>query len=247
MCGRYAAAKDPAALAVEFEVLGDLPEPLAPNYNVAPTNPVHIVAIRGRDEILERVLLVARWGLVPSWAKDSSIGSTMINARSETVAQKPSFRRAFAKRRCLVPADGYYEWYLPTEPGAPVGARGKPAKQPFFIAAKDGSSLAMAGLYEWWHDPKGQRDDPASWRLTCTVITTAASGELGRIHDRMPLIVARGDWARWLDPESSDAEDILTRGTEGADLQAYPVSTAVNSVRNNGPELITPIPTEPAP
>jgi putative SOS response-associated peptidase YedK len=247
MCGRYAAAKDPAALAVEFEVLGELPEPLPPNYNVAPTNPVHIVALRGRGDILERVLLVARWGLVPSWAKDPSIGSTMINARAETVVQKPSFRRAFAKRRCLVPADGYYEWYLPTEPGAPVGARGKPAKQPFFIAAKDGSSLAMAGLYEWWHDPAGQQEDPESWRLTCTIITTAAVGELARIHDRMPVMVARADWTAWLDPESSAGEAILTSGASGVELEAYPVSVAVNSVRNNGPELISPLPSEPAP
>ncbi len=238
MCGRYASAKDPAALVEEFVVPSAPTEELHADYNVAPTKKVYVVV----DHDQARALEVARWGLVPSWAKDPSIGSRMINARAETVADKPAYRRAFAKRRCLVPADGYYEWYLPTSPDAPVGKTGKPLKQPFFIHPADGSSLALAGLYEWWRDPTRPDDDPQAWRLTCTVITTTASDEVGRIHDRMPMTIARADWAAWLDPErgAGVAGPLLTPATTTR-LEAYPVSTLVNSVRNNGPELIAPV------
>jgi putative SOS response-associated peptidase YedK len=204
------------------------------------------VVVDGRvDDALTRTLEVARWGLVPSWAKDPSIGSRMVNARAETVAEKPAFRRAFAKRRCLLPADGYYEWYQPED--GPTGARGRPLKQPFFIRPADGSSLAMAGLYEWWRDPGREDGDPQAWRLTCTVITTAASDELGRIHDRMPMTVGRSGWAAWLDP-STEAADVaaLLAPAASVRLESYPVSTEVNAVRNNGPSLIAPLPAEPA-
>lgn len=256
MCGRYAAAKDPQALAEEFEVQAAPAEQLSPDYNVAPTKKVYLVVDRKADESDAhsadgggqphvRSLVVGRWGLVPSWAKDPSIGSRMINARAETVAEKPAFRRAFAKRRCLIPADGYYEWYLPTSPDAPVGKGGKPIKQPFFIHPADGSSLAMAGLYEWWRDPTREDDDPQAWRLTCTVITTEAADEVGRIHDRMPMTIAPENWAAWLSPENTaDAVATLLTPAATARLDAYPVSTAVNSVRNNGPELIAPLPAE---
>jgi putative SOS response-associated peptidase YedK len=245
MCGRYAAAKDPAALAEEFEVEATPEESLQPDYNVAPTKKVYLVVDRAREDVAERALVIGRWGLVPSWAKDPSIGSRMINARAETVAEKPAFRRAFAKRRCLIPADGYYEWYLPTSPDAPVGKGGKPLKQPFYIHPADGSSLAMAGLYEWWRDPTRDDDDPAAWRLTCTVITTEASDEVGRIHDRMPMTIAPADWAAWLDPTHGAVESaLLLRPAAAFPLEAYPVSTAVNSVRNNGPELIAPMAAE---
>ncbi len=245
MCGRYAAAKDPAALAEEFEVATPPEETLKPDYNVAPTKKVYLVVDKARDEEVARALVIGRWGLVPSWAKDPSIGSRMINARAETVAEKPAFRRAFAKRRCLIPADGYYEWYLPTSPDAPVGKGGKPLKQPFFIHPADGSSLAMAGLYEWWRDSTREDDDPAAWLLTCTVITTDASDAVGRIHDRMPMTIPRDDWARWLDPAhgAEEAARLLVPAFDGG-LEAYPVSTLVNSVRNNGPELIDPLPPE---
>lgn len=235
VCGRYAAAKDPTALAEEF----DAPVPtesLSADYNVAPTKKVYVVVDRPDEG---RAIEVARWGLIPSWAKDPAIGSRMINARVETVDAKPAFRSAFGKRRCLVPATGYYEWY--TSAHGPKGASGKPVKQPFFIHPADGSSLAMAGLYEWWRDPTRDVDDPALWRLTCTVITTQASDEIGRIHDRMPMTVARSDWARWLDPGAKvDVHHILAPAT-ALRLDAYPVSTAVNSVRNNGPELLAPV------
>ncbi|MBU6245586.1 MAG: SOS response-associated peptidase [Actinomycetales bacterium] len=235
MCGRYAAAKDPAALAQEFET----PAPaqvLAADFNVAPTKQVYVVVDRPEQG---RSLEIARWGLVPSWAKDPAIGSRLINARAETIASKPAFRGAFAKRRCLVPATGYYEWYQPAD--GPLAASGKPRKQPFFIHPADGASLAMAGLYEWWRDATRPEDDPAAWRLTCTIITTDATDEVGRIHDRMPMTVPRAAWAQWLDPQHRvDVTGMLAPAT-AAVLDAYPVSTAVNSVRNNGPELIAPL------
>jgi putative SOS response-associated peptidase YedK len=245
MCGRYAAAKDPDALAEEFEVVATPEYALAPDFNVAPTKKVYIVLDRTVEEVAERALAIARWGLVPSWAKDPSIGSRMINARAETVAEKPAFRRAFAKRRCLVPADGYYEWYLPSSPDAPAGKGGKPLKQPFFIHPDDDSSLAMAGLYEWWRDPTREEGDPHAWRLTCTVITTEASDEVGRIHDRMPMTISRGNWEQWLDPQiGTDVASGLLAPAMSGSLVAYPVSTLVNSVRNNGPELLAPLPPE---
>ena len=236
VCGRYAAATDPAALVEEFEVSAPPEELLEPDYNVAPTKRVYIVVDRpvpDRAGERERALVVARWGLIPSWAKDASIGARLINARAETLGEKPSFRSAYAKRRCLVPADGFYEWYVP-ESGA---AR----KQPFFIHPADGSRLAMAGLYEWWRDPALDEDDPDSWRLTCTVITTDATDDIGRIHDRMPMTVAREDWAAWLDPAHRVEAAGLIRPADATPLDAYPVSTAVNSVRNNGPALIEPL------
>ena len=253
MCGRYAASKDPDALVEEFEVDETvLDEPLAPDYNVAPTKPVYVVLQRRpkgetRSAVAARQLRVARWGLVPSWAKDRAIGSKLINARVETLAQKPAFRRAYAARRCLLPADGYYEWYLPTGPDVALTKAGKPRKQPFYIHPADGSSLAMAGLYEWWHDPTLDRDDPQAWLLSATVITTTATDALGHIHDRMPVLVPRVEWARWLDPDLADPAgsaaltDLLVAASPDA-LVSEPVSLAVNDVRNNGAELIEPLP-----
>lgn len=236
MCGRYAAATDPQALSEEFETT--VPdERLEADYNVAPTKRVYIVVERGREDVRERSLEIARWGLVPSWAKDPSIGSRLVNARVETLAEKPSFRSAYAKRRCLVPADGFYEWYQPV--GEPAGRR--PAKQPYFIARTDGHPLAMAGLYEWWADPAADKGDPVRWLLTCTVITTSATDDLGRIHDRMPMAVRREDWRAWLDPATPIAPDRLLVPAADAGLVATAVSTLVNDVRNNGPELLEPL------
>ena len=247
MCGRYAAAKDPAALAEEFGVAVQPEQILEPDYNVAPTKQVYVVLNREQQSGPRRELVVARWGLIPSWAKDPSIGSRLINARAETVAEKPSFRSAFAKRRCLVPADGYFEWYVPASPEAkeaPAGKAGKPVKQPFFIRPADGTSLAMAGLYEWWRDPSREDTDPLGWRLTCTILTTDASDEVGRIHERMPMTIPREDWAAWLDPGTGPRASELIRPSAGPGLEAYPVSVAVNSVRNNSPNLITPLAAE---
>ena len=191
----------------------------------------------------QRQLRVLTWGLVPSWAKDPSIGNQMINARMETVTEKPAFRKAFASRRCLLPADGYYEWYA-TEQRTKAG---KPLKQPFFIHPRDGSVMAMAGLYEIWRDPTRDDDDPQRFRWTCTVLTTSAEDDLGHIHDRMPLLVERERYGAWLDPTRSDPEvltELLVPAAPGR-LEAYPVSTMVNSVKNNGPDLLEPLATEP--
>jgi putative SOS response-associated peptidase YedK len=252
MCGRYASARKRIELLEEFSVQRDqVAEPLKPDYNVAPTKAVYTVVDRAarpddeqaasadggvsRDDSTrapERELRVMRWGLVPFWAKDVKIGSRMINARAETVAEKPAFRRAFAKRRCLVPADGYYEWQQ--LPGA--------AKQPVYISRTDGRSLAFAGLYELWRDPAVNSDDQDAWLWTTTIITTSAPDEIGMIHDRMPMIIDQGGWADWLDPANNDVADLKTLLTPAmvGHLTTWPVSTAVNSVRNNGPELIEP-------
>ena len=183
-----------------------------------------------------RELRVVRWGLVPFWAKDISIGSRLINARAETVASKPAFRRAFARHRCLLPADGFYEWEKSGDPKSP-------RKQPYYIRREDGGVLAFAGLYELWRDKDRPDDDPDSWLWTATIITTRAEDEVGRIHDRMPMVIEPARWADWLDPEATSAEALHGLMTPAASvhLTTYPVSTEVNSVRHNGPELIEPM------
>ncbi len=260
MCGRYASSRRPEDLVEEFEISEtriNLPRgPLEADYNVAPTKEVYAVLERvpkPDDESSaapepERQLRTLRWGLVPSWAKDPSIGNRMINARMETVTEKPAFRRAFSSRRCLLPADGYFEWY----PTSQKTKAGKPLKQPFFIKPKDGGILAMAGLYEIWRDPTRDDDDPDRFRWTCTVLTTQAEDAVGHIHDRMPLMVDRERWGDWLDPDpdrSVPVEDRLALLTPAAPgrLDAYPVATLVNNVRNNGPELLDPLPFEELP
>jgi putative SOS response-associated peptidase YedK len=250
MCGRYASARKRIELLEEFGVQRDqVTQPLSPDYNVAPTKPVYAVLSRagrpqdtGGDESVARELRVVRWGLVPSWAKDTSIGSRLINARSETVAEKPAFRRAFAKRRCLLPADGYYEWMVLGAAEA-TDRPGKKAKQPYFIHRADGGPLAFAGLYELWRDRSVPDDDPAAWLWSATVITTTAPDELGEIHDRMPMVIGRDAWEDWLDPANADVADLraLLAPAAVSGLATYPVSTTVNAVRNNGPELIEPI------
>jgi len=252
MCGRYASARSRIELLEEFVVQRDrVDEPLAPDYNVAPTKPVYAVMTRkprpdrqppqdparpvspDSAAASARELRIVRWGLVPSWAKDISIGSRMINARSETVSEKPAFRNAFARRRCLLPADGYYEWQRP-----PAGTKGP--KQPYFICRPDHGPLAFAGVYELWRDRSMPEDDPAAWLWTAAVITTTAPDELGEIHDRMPMVIDRASWSDWLDPANTDAADVraLLAPAAAHGLITYPVSLAVNSVRNNGPELV---------
>jgi putative SOS response-associated peptidase YedK len=233
MCGRYASTKNPATLAVEFDAI-DATEGAAPgaDYNVAPTRPVLAVVTRHpRDadgtpdpDRTVRSIRVMRWGLVPHWAKDPGIGSRLINARAESAASKPAFRDALAKRRCLLPADGWYEWQR-------VGSR----KQPFFITSADGSSLALAGLWSSWRGP-----DTETPLVTCTVLTTDAVGPLAGIHERMPLILPAPAWQAWLDPDSAEVSELLAApATQLADaLELRPVSTAVNNVRRDGPELV---------
>ena len=253
MCGRYASSRSPDDIVDEFEVLDPrLEQPIAPSWNVAPTDEVYAVLERtpqnGDDPDRAgdpvRQLRSLRWGLVPSWAKDAKVGARMINARLETAAEKPAFRKAFAARRCLLPADGYYEWYVLDDQGGGNNgkAKGKPQKQPFFIRPEGEEMLAMAGLYEIWRDPTKAEDAPDRFRWTCTVLTTEATDELGRIHDRMPLTVGREQRRAWLDPRTdpADVTDLL-RPAQQSGLVAYPVSAAVGNVRNNGPELVAPL------
>ncbi|MFL6135561.1 MAG: SOS response-associated peptidase [Nocardioidaceae bacterium] len=255
MCGRYASSRRPEDLVEEFEIdKVEVKETLAPDYNVAPTKQVYAVVQRptepasadeGTDAPTQRQLRTLKWGLVPFWAKEPSIGNKMINARMETVHEKPAFRRPFAARRCLLPADGYFEWY-PTEQKTKAG---KPLKQPFFIHPADGGVMAMAGLYEIWRDPTRDEDDPERFLWTCTVLTTTAEDSVGHIHDRMPLLVEPDRYDAWLDPSHADVDDLkklLVPAAPGR-LEAYPVSTAVNSVRNNGPDLLDPLDPEGEP
>jgi len=251
MCGRYATARNPDDLVEEFGIERvavderSVPDfPLPHNYNVAPTDSVYAVVERldkrEPERPPQRQLRVVRWGLVPSWAKDPKIGSRLINARAETLAEKPAFRKAFATRRCLLPADGYYEWH---EGDAVSDRPTKGAtKQPFFIRRRGGGILPIAGLYEFWRDPRAA-DDADPWLWSCTIVTTEAADDLGRIHDRMPMFVEPDGWDRWLDPRVDDTRALVRLLVPAAPgrLEAYAVSTSVNDVRNNGPELVEPV------
>jgi putative SOS response-associated peptidase YedK len=228
MCGRFAASASAEDLIEFFEVdeaAEDLP---GPAYNIAPTDPIAAILERRRADGVRRLLTPLRWGLVPSWSSDARGAARLINARLETVAEKPSFRRAFAARRCLIPADGYYEWR--PEPTADSKVR----KQPYFIHPADGGPLAMAGVYEFWKAPDG------SWLATAAIITTAATDQAGQVHDRMPVVVERAHWDAWLDPELTDGAEALV-SVPVASLEVYPVSPAVNQVANDGAQLCEPL------
>ncbi|UGQ14362.1 SOS response-associated peptidase [Yinghuangia sp. ASG 101] len=253
MCGRYASTQQPDDLIELFEIeklASEIREQaLPPDWNIAPTKQVYAVVERPaeRDGPPVRQLRTMKWGLVPSWAKSADMGAKMINARSETVFEKPAYRKAFASRRCLVPADGYYEWYTPET--APDGPKGKLRKQPFWIHTTDGSPIAFAGLYEWWRDRTRPDDDPLAWLWTCTIITTDAEPELARIHPRMPLVLEKERWDAWLDPKTGDTEQVraLLAPPEPGHMAARPVSTEVNSVKNNSPHLTEALPPEDEP
>lgn len=259
MCGRYAASRRPEDLAGLFEVEKWEPkETLAPDWNVAPTKDVYAILERplkdAQDPRPVRQMRTLKWGLVPSWAKSPEGGARMINARAETVHEKPAFRRPFLTRRCILPADGYYEWVTgAAERELEVeGKKKRPRKQPYFVTPADGSVFAMAGLYEFWRDPTLPDDHPQAWWVTCSVITTeAAKGPLGvapadgprslsDIHPRMPLMLTQDRWDAWLDPSRTQTEEVraLLEPPPGGLMRAYPVTTAVSNVRNNGPELL---------
>lgn len=239
-------------------------EELAADWNVAPTKDVYAVLDRpDRDAAASAVpvrqLRALRWGLVPGWASSPDVGVKMINARAETVHERPSYRRAFVSRRCLLPADGYYEWMTGTEERRleEQGRRKRPRKQPYFVTPADGSVMAMAGLYEFWRDRALPDDHPRAWWVTCAVITTAAertplagggAGEhgphaLADIHPRMPLALPRDRWDEWLDPRRTDPDDLrrLLAPPPAGFMRAWPVGTRVSDVRNNGPELVAPL------
>ncbi|WP_104053952.1 MULTISPECIES: SOS response-associated peptidase [unclassified Arthrobacter] len=240
MCGRYVMAKATSDLVAAFAAEQAVGEDIAPSWNVAPTDNVRIVTERfhrrgehdddGRPAVVRR-LATAKWGLVPVWAKDPKIGSRMINARRETVLEKPAFRKAAVKRRALVPADGYYEW-----------EKSGKTKIPTYLYSPSEDPLAFAGLYEFWPDPSLPEDHEHKWLLSFTIITTEASDALGHIHDRTPLIVPPDLYSDWLDPqltETTGVQQLLDAIPEPV-LTPRVVSSEVNSVRNNGPELILP-------
>ena len=216
MCGRYELHTNPATVALLF----GLPHPpaISPRYNIAPMQDVPVVRVAKSGE---RELAQVRWGLVPRWAKDPSIGTRLINARAETLADKPAFRMALRRHRCLLPSSGFYEWKA--IPGA--------GKQPMHIGMKDGEPFALAGLTERWLSPEGEVLD------TCTIVTTQANTLLAPLHDRMPLIIAPDDYARWLDLAEDDVSDLL-RPFPGEAMAYYPVSTRVNAVRNDDASVI---------
>lgn len=234
MCGRFVVASVGSELVgvLRVDVAGDdLP---APSYNVAPTDRVAIVLDSAKTDPPTRRLEAARWGLVPAWAKDPSIGVRAFNARSEEVEDKPMFRQALIKRRAVVPASGYYEW---------KAADG--VKTPHYIHPADDAPLLFAGLYEWWRDPGKADDDPARWMLSFTIMTRDAVGPLGSIHDRMPLFLDADHADAWLDTETDNVGDILDAAIDAAPalaetLDVRVVGRAVGNVRNNGPELIAP-------
>ncbi|MFC6153811.1 SOS response-associated peptidase [Nocardioides yefusunii] len=253
MCGRYASSSSAEDLVDEYEVVENLVRtPLHPNYNVAPTTQVPVVLERPDRVTSEglhvpgaRQLRTLRWGLVPGWAEDVSVGARMVNARSESAATKPAFRRAFSARRCLVPADGYYEWQDLSRDGAGT-AGAKVPKQPWFVRPADGSPLTMAGLFEIWRDPALPSDHPDPFVWTCTVLTTQATPDLAHVHDRMPLTVPDDLRDAWLDPALTDVDEVvaLVRPAGAGTMTAHPVARTVNSVRNNGPDLLAPLPVE---
>lgn len=225
MCGRYVSATPPDQIAAYFEA--EAPEALLQaSYNVAPTSDVYAVLSDGSIRHVDAF----HWGLVPLWAKDPKIGSKMINARAETLAEKNAFKSAFKRRRCLIPADGFYEWRK--DPDAPKTAK----KQPYFIHSPDGEPYAFAGLWEVWRGPNKDQEPLRS----CTIITTTPNEPMAAIHDRMPVILPRSAWSTWLD---RDIDDLALLGkllvpAPAETITMHTVSTEVNNVRNNDKHLV---------
>lgn len=238
MCGRFAASASTDLIVDAFAVDVVVNE-VVPSWNAAPTDPVPAVVERFDRESGQAVrkLVTPRWGLVPSWSKGPSGAARMINARAETVAIKPSFRAAFAARRCLIPSDGFYEWHVGD--AARPGARAP--RQPWFIRPRGGGWWVMAGIYEFWRDRTAS--GPQEWLVTCAIITTTASDAVGRIHDRMPTTIRPDDWADWLDPGRTDPDNAqgLLHVAGDDELESYRVSMRVNDVRQNTPDLLEPL------
>jgi putative SOS response-associated peptidase YedK len=221
MCGRFVLFSSPEELREAFAVQ-QVRFQVEPSYNVAPTQNVAVVVQREGGNTLEKM----RWGLIPAWAKDPAIGSRMINARAETVGEKPSFKRPLKDRRCLVVANGFYEWQKTGQ-----------AKIPMFIRLKSGQPFGFAGLYDVWTSPEGEAV------ASCTIITTSANDLMQPIHDRMPVILPRSQQSTWLNPAIQTAADVLPLLVPyaAADMEAYPVSRLVNSPENNSPDCIRPV------
>ena len=223
MCGRYELHSSPAAIALAFGL--SQPPSLTPRYNIAPMTDVPIVRI---DSTGARECVGMRWGFVPRWAKDPSTGYKMINARGETIAERPAFRTAYRYHRCLLPADGFYEWQaLPGKPGRGERAR----KQPMHIGMKDRAPFGLAGVFERWRNPDGTVLD------TCAIVTTEANALLRDVHERMPVIIAPADYDRWLDSSNEDPADLMAPYPPDA-MAYYPVSSRVSAPANDDPSLI---------
>lgn len=227
MCGRYVSSSTPDEIASYFDADEQPERALEPSWNVAPTDDIYVVLERdGHRRLAEH-----HWGLVPFWAKSPAIGSKMINARADGVATKSAFKDSFARKRCIVPADGFYEWReIP----------GQKVKQPYLITRRTGEPLAFAGLWSSWRAPGATDED----RLrSATIITTTPNQMMATLHDRMPVVLPPTAWDEWLDPENTDVEGLarlLVPASEDV-LTMHPVSTEVNSVRNQGPQLIEPV------
>lgn len=221
MCGRFTLTVDPAELQENFPDV-TFPAQYAPRYNIAPTQPVLAIPNDGQNKADFFV-----WGLIPSWAKDPTIGNKLINARGETLGEKPSFRGAYKYKRCLIPANGFYEWK--SQPGTKV-------KVPYFIHLKSGLPFAFAGLWDEWHSPDG------ALIRSCTIITTEPNSLMATLHNRMPVILQTADYALWLDtkPQMPPALQPLLAQYPTEAMTAHPVSTLVNSPNNDRPELIQP-------
>ena len=251
MCGRFAVTTDPALLAEKIQAIDEATSAQkdagGPNYNVAPTTTITTVVNRHAqpdDDPTRRVRLM-RWGLVPPWAKAGADGAPdgkgplLINARADKVTSSPAFRNSAKSKRCLVPMDGWYEW----RPNGETASGKKAPKTPFYMYGGDGEMLFMAGLWSTWRPKDAPKDSPPL--LSCTIITTDAAGPLAEIHDRMPLTISASDWDRWLDPDAPIDEGLL-RGHGDLDrIEIREVSRLVNSVRNNGPELLEPAEPQP--
>jgi putative SOS response-associated peptidase YedK len=227
MCGRYKLSRRKQIVEEHFDASGD--EDWAPRYNIAPTQPVPVIRQLPKEPI--RQLSMMRWGLIPSWAKDSSVGASMINARGETAAAKPVFRDAVKSRRCLIPADGFYEW-----------KRDGKTKQPYCFEVNEGELFAFAGLWERWKDPSG------NWIKTCSILTTTPNAVTASIHDRMPVILDPDCYELWLDPgmtNAAAASDLL-KPFDAQQMRCFPVSSRVNSATNDDEECSAPVESMPA-
>lgn len=222
MCGRFTLFESSQVLSREFGV--PIPNPIAPCYNIAPTRPVAVV--RNRPEVGEREFALLRWGLIPSWAKDPSIGARMINARAETAPGKPAFRNAFRRRRCLVPASGFYEWRKQVR-----------AKQPYYISLNEKRTMALAGLWERWEGTEGAPIE------SCTLLTTEANELIAPLHDRMPVILPPESYDLWLNPSEQDPAVLypLLAPYPPEKMTAYPVSRRVNNPSADDPGLVDPL------
>jgi putative SOS response-associated peptidase YedK len=227
MCGRYTSLTSADDIGAYFDVDEVVVTDLGPRFNVAPTDEVYAVATSSSGG---RRLGSFRWGLVPFWAKDPSVGSRMINARAETILDKPAFRRPLERRRCIIPADGFYEWQA---------IEGRKARQPWYIRRVDGDALAFAGLWESWRPVQGSDEGRI---VSCTIITTAANDAVRPVHDRMPVVLPPASWAGWLEPADHDVDDLqrLLVPAPAELFELRPVGDAVGNVRNDGPHLLDP-------